>query len=321
MIAEQYRVENFEEQLSNLYGPPIIMDGGVGSEFRDRGQAHGIKLVKGLWSATALLSESGQDLLYEIHRDFFIAGADIAIANTFRTQRETFIRAGRKDQSLQTTKDAVAIAIQARDEAKPDAIVAFSAAPLNDCYRPIAGLFSTADLEKGQYRHAKIATEAGAELVVCETLPSIAEAEAALKSAKLVGLRAIVSFYCTGDGTKLPSGESFEKAAYVAQEMGAIAVGNNCVTPLKASRGLEILTASEYIDLPLCTYMQAYEKDNSEVDIGISASQYPVHLLREIQKCIDARSQVRIIGGCCNVTPEDIGLLVNLAKRQKVEQL
>ncbi len=303
MIADQSNVQNLERRLWTPDADIVIMDGGVGTEFRDRAADYGIKLIRGLWSATALITDFNQDILYGVHRDF-IPYSDLIIANTFRTQKETFDAAGLRSGSKEATRDAVIIARQARDDAEAfDVVVAFSAASLNDCYNPIPGKFTAKELEYGHYRHAKHAVEAGAEIMVGETFPNIEEARAALLAAKKLGVKAIISFYTTGDGTELPSGESLEEAAFVAEALGAIAVGTNCVSPRKATKGIELLADLEHLTLPLVTYPQGHEPREFELDRDIPIEQYAEHVHNELVGLVETNERLRVVGGCCNVTP------------------
>ncbi len=314
MPPQRPNVENLVNRLWTPEGPAVVMDGGVGTEFRDRYRAmHGRRLIPVLWSATALMNDVGQDILYEVHRDFIVAGAELIIANTFRTQSETFQAAKYPDYSREATRDAVEIALQARNDGQdPSIVVAYSAAPLNDCYKPIPGRFSQKQLENGHYKHAKNAAEAGAEIAVCETLPSWEEAAAAIKGAKAVGLRAIVGFY-TPDGVHLPDGTPIQEAAYNAAEQEAEAVVTNCVRPKRGRDGVALMMSIEGFHTPTGTYVQGYEHGCPEAEPGIAVADYPDHVRDQIRQCI--RLGARLVGGCCNVRPADIANIKQIAQQ------
>ncbi|MCX7878227.1 MAG: homocysteine S-methyltransferase family protein, partial [Ignavibacteria bacterium] len=116
-------------------------------------------------------------------------GADIITANSFRTQRRTFEKAGYEHEGLDyastakaLTADAVdlvkdAIMIAADDE---DAVlVAGCAAPLEDCYKP--ELVPDEDsLRMEHSEHIRNLVEAGSDLILAETFTSYKEIEVIL---------------------------------------------------------------------------------------------------------------------------------------------
>ena len=78
----------------------VLFPGGTGTELQRRGY----KTTLPLWSASAVLD--GYDLLTQIHREYFQAGSDICIANTFRTTPRAFDKVGRKDEARHALKRA-----------------------------------------------------------------------------------------------------------------------------------------------------------------------------------------------------------------------
>ena len=65
-------------------GPPVILDGAMGTQLLDRG----LDLKLPLWSAEIL--ELSPKIIEEIHKDYINAGAEIITTNTFRTTTRTF---------------------------------------------------------------------------------------------------------------------------------------------------------------------------------------------------------------------------------------
>jgi homocysteine S-methyltransferase len=310
-------VANYVRQLWAPNAPAVVGDGGLGTTFRDEAALEGIQLVPVLWSATALLTPRNRQILRGNHRDFNKAVGEgaisVCIANSFRTQAHVFQAAGlSKREALQATRNAVEIALKARDDVgNPNIVVGFSQAPLDDCYNP-TGRFSRKQLERGHLEHAEAAVEAGGELMVCETVPSKEEGEEALKAAQKIGVPAIISYYTSGDGTVLPTGESLADAAYGAEQLGAVAVGGNCIKPSKALRMAEFLTRLPNFHLPVTIAPQGYEAGCPEIDANVSPEDYPAHIRKIIGQCL--RLGVRGISGCCNVTPNDIEAMAIIAQ-------
>ena len=69
----------------------ILLDGATGTELERRGVDTGLPL----WSANALLTDAGSQVLEGIHLDYLAAGAEILTTNTFRTHYRALSPSGR----------------------------------------------------------------------------------------------------------------------------------------------------------------------------------------------------------------------------------
>ena len=101
----------FEDRLASER--PLLLDGATGAELNRRGVDTGLPM----WSANALLTDAGQDVLRQIHADYLSAGAEILTTNTFRTHRRALAPSGNADRALELTRRAVDIARLAVREA------------------------------------------------------------------------------------------------------------------------------------------------------------------------------------------------------------
>jgi homocysteine S-methyltransferase len=108
----------------------LLLDGATGTELNRRGVDTGLPL----WSANALTTDSGLNVLRGVHLDYLKAGADIITTNTFRTHRR--VLAGKGFSAHELTLRAVATANEAVAEFGQRALVAGSLSSLEDCYRP-----------------------------------------------------------------------------------------------------------------------------------------------------------------------------------------
>jgi hypothetical protein len=109
-------------RLIEFKGIPVLLD--AIAELNRRGVDTGLPM----WSANALTTDTGLNVLRQIHLDYLNAGADILTANTFRTHRRTL--AGKEHAARELTKRAVATAQKAVAEFGQPAQVAGSVAPL-----------------------------------------------------------------------------------------------------------------------------------------------------------------------------------------------
>ncbi|MEQ1825114.1 MAG: homocysteine S-methyltransferase family protein [Pirellula sp.] len=110
----------------------FLLDGATGTERNRRGVDTGLPL----WSANALATDAGLNVLRQVHLDYLNAGADIITTNTFRTNRR--VLAGKGHSACELTKGAVATTLEAVAEFGDPAQVAGSLASLEDRYRPFA---------------------------------------------------------------------------------------------------------------------------------------------------------------------------------------
>jgi S-methylmethionine-dependent homocysteine/selenocysteine methylase len=196
----------------------------------------GVPTTLPLWSAIGLLERP--DVVRAVHRDDLLAGAEIVTTNTFRATARTLARAGRDPAAAaDLNRLAVRLAREAMAETgRPDALVAGSIAPLEDCYSPwLTPPFDVALAEHRQQAAALAA--AGADFLLVETMPTAVEAEAALVAARETGLEATVGFVCevvpdpaTG-GIRLLSGETLAEAVARVAPHEPTAILANCAAP------------------------------------------------------------------------------------------
>src|SRR5688572_10055482 len=112
----------------------ILLDGATGTELERRGVDTGLPL----WSANALLTEEGRQILKQVHLDYLAAGAEILTTNTFRTHRRALAPSQNAHRALELTNQAVEIARSAIAQAPSSAprFIAGSISTLEYCYRP-----------------------------------------------------------------------------------------------------------------------------------------------------------------------------------------
>ena len=275
-------------------GPPLLLDGATGTELNRRGVDTGLPM----WSAKALLD--APDVLRAIHRDYVLAGAEIITANTFRTHRRSLAAAGYAGRANMLTKKAVELARGAIEDAVPGNSrwphVAGSIAPLEDCYSPDL----VPDSETLSVEHYEMATtlaDAGADLLLVETMNTIREAAVAAEVAVATGLPVMVSFVCGRDG-KLLSGEGIPDAVDQLGRCGVVAFLVNCVAAPDLSVGLSILASAT--DLPIGGYGNVGYVDKIHGWINtdsVDPFAYAVHA----DRWMDVGA--RIIGSCCGTGP------------------
>jgi S-methylmethionine-dependent homocysteine/selenocysteine methylase len=284
-------------------GTPLVLDAAMGSDLDRRG----LPTTLPLWSAIGLLERP--DLVRQIHLENLLAGADIITTDTFRTTARTLRKAGidpARAPKLDTL--AVRLAAEARDEAgRPEAWIAGSMAPLEDCYLPTFETPPQIALTEHRAQARNLAT-AGVDLIMVETMPTAAEAEIALRAAVETGRPATVGFVCAmpdrGEPVRLLSGETLHDAVARVSPLAPAAIFVNCAAPPVITAALRELC--ELTTLPTGVYANVGHVDDERgwsPAGGMTGEQYAEHAAEWI--AIGAR----VVGGCCGTHPEHTAAL------------
>ncbi len=275
-----------------LNGKLLLLDGATGTELNRRGVDTGLPM----WSANALTTDAGLNVLRGIHLDYLRAGADIITANTFRTHHRVLVGKGHHAREL--TRRAVVTAQEAVSEFGLPAQVAGSVSTLEDCYRPDLVPTDAECLAEHSERILHL-VEAGVDLLLVETMNSIREALLVAKLATSTGLPTLVSFVCDREG-RILSGESVVVAAELLLPLGVNALGVNCGPADTLAKPLAELRAICGPDFPLIAYGNIGYADEAQGWINTDAESPESYLQY-------ARTwPVQMVGGCCGTTPEHI---------------
>jgi S-methylmethionine-dependent homocysteine/selenocysteine methylase len=286
----------------------VILDGAIGTEILRRNVT---------WADHQLAQRP--DFVREIHEDYIRAGAEVISTNSFQLCRRALFNHFRDEahrrhvgaQDLEHRADqllaaSVRLAREARDRAGGDRPVAVAAAitTLEWCFRP--DLAPAADQARSEYAEIfRVVKEAGADLVLLETVNSIAEARVALEVCNQVGLPCWVAFVCDQRG-RLFTGETLAAAVSALEPLGAGAVLVNCAPPADITAGMEQLAACAR--LPIGAYAHIGRFDPPE---WMFTDEYPPRTYLDVAAGWK-KAGATIIGGCCGTTPEHIALLAEL---------
>ncbi len=273
-------------------GPPLLLDGALGTELERRGAPATLPL----WSTHALLRDP--ELVLRVHADYVAAGAEALTANTFRTQRRVLARAGIGERASELTALAVTLARRASSGSSAPVFVLGSAPTLEDCYRP--DLVPDAEaLAREHALHAANLAAAGVDAILIETMNTVREAVAAARAARGVGLPFFVSFACW-ERDRLVGGEALPEAFAAVAVEGPDALLVNC---LPCSNVAECLPALRSTGLPFGVYANLGAPG---VTSGPGRTEHHPPDAFASQAALWVRAGARIVGGCCGTTPEHI---------------
>ncbi|HHQ6578378.1 homocysteine S-methyltransferase [Serratia sp. T13T92] len=287
----------------------LILDGAMATEL----EARGCDLTDPLWSAKVLIENP--ELIYQVHLDYFKAGAQCAITASYQATPQGFLRRGLDEpQSLALIAQSVHLAQQARADylaQRPQRLpllVAGSVGPYGAYladgseYR---GDYHLPQAEMIAFHRPRITAlaNAGVDLLACETLPSFAELQALL--ALLEEFPALGGWFSftLRDSQHLSDGTPL---AVVMAELNdnpqVLAVGVNCIALENVTPALQQLAALS--DKPLLVYPNSGEHYDAVSKTWHSCGNHQQHLINQLADWQHAGA--RLIGGCCRTTPADI---------------
>lgn len=282
-------------------GGSVLLDGGLATELEARGH----DLSDSLWSAR-LLADAPQDIV-DVHAAYFRAGATIATTASYQASFEGFAARGfDRRETAGLLRRSVALARAARDDAGVDGLlVAASIGPYGAAladgseYRGRYGL-SVAALARWHRPRLELLAAAGADVLACETVPDVDEAQALVDSVRAVGVPAWLSYTIDGDHTRAgqPLAEAFSVAAGVDE---IVAIGVNCCAPEDV---LPAIARAAATGKPVIVYPNSGERWDALRRKWIGPSRFDANLAAQW-----IAAGARIVGGCCRVGPGDIAAI------------
>lgn len=276
----------------------LYLDGGMGSLL----QAFGIKPGEHpeRWSV------SHPEVITQIHKDYFDAGSNVVLTNTFGANTLKFdieevdaiIKA-----SIENAREA------ALKSANPNPkFVGLDIGPCGKLLKPYGDL----DFEDAVEAFAgmvKAGVKYGADLIFIETMNDSYETKAALLAAKENSNLPVFVSNAYGEDGKLMTGATPAAMVAMVEGMGADAIGCNCsLGPSQLAPIIDELL--EYASIPVMVKPNAglpRELDGKAV-YDVLPEQFGREVLALVEK------GVRAVGGCCGTTPEYIKELTSITK-------
>ena len=298
----------------------VMLDGALATELERRGA----DLRDPLWSAKVLLEQPA--LIRQVHYDYFVAGADVATSASYQATFAGFAQRGLGyDDAAELMRLSVELAKAARDDfwdapelrgARQRPLVAASVGPYGAYlangaeYSGDYGLSLQALMDFHGTR-LEVLAQSGADLLACETLPSLLEVEALVRLlADFPNVRAWLSCSC-GDGAHLWHGEPLSDVVDLANRCEqVVAVGVNCTAPQWVEPLLAGVRANSR--KPLLVYPNRGEQWDATAKCFVPESGV-TDFDALVQRWYAAGA--RLIGGCCRTTPADIAAMAKALGR------
>ncbi len=241
----------------------------------------------------------------QIHLEYFSAGSDIVLTNTFGGSRLKLEAHGHGDKVKEYNTRAVELA---KEICPPKGYIAGDIGPSGKFLPPV-GSITEQELIESFIEQTTILAEADVDLFFIETMVDLKEAEIAVKAAKRVSnipIFASITYKKTKRGFFTIMGNSIEQCSEVLKEAGADAIGANCTISSEEMVDLIPLIANS-TDLPIIAKPNAGQPQLIEgKTIYLSK---PAEFTRDIQQMI--KNGATIVGGCCGSNPKFIKEITN----------
>jgi methionine synthase / methylenetetrahydrofolate reductase(NADPH) len=285
------RAKEFRRQLESR---ALVADGAMGTMLYSRGV-----FINRCYDE---LNISAPDLVKGIHLEYVKAGAEILESNTFGANRMRLESFGIADRLCDINRAGVRIA---RDAAGDEAFVAAAVGPLGAHIEPI-GPISFAEARVTFAEQIECLMEAGADLLIFETFTNLDELREGVIAARQVAGNdiVIVAQVTIDDYGNLRDGTDTETFARQMDQLPADVIGCNCSAGPKVTfetvEKMMRFTTKPVSAMPNAGHPALVEGRKLYLCSPEYMAQYARRMLW---------AGVKIVGGCCGITPEHIRLV------------
>ena len=273
-----------------------------------------------------LLSITQPEIIKEIHRNYFDAGADIVETNTFSSTSIGMVDYQMESLAYELNYESAKIAKEVSEEyleKTPDQprYVAGSIGPTNktlsmspDVNDPGYRAITFDELVIAYKEQVNGLVDGGSDLLLVETIFDTLNAKAALyaineiKEERRIDIPIMVSGTVTDASGRTLSGQTVEAFRISMNHIPILSIGFNCALGadqllpyVKRLANQSDLFVSAHPNAGLPNAFGAYDQSPEEMQALIE-----VYL---------KQNAVNIIGGCCGTTPDHIRLIADVAKK------
>jgi 5-methyltetrahydrofolate--homocysteine methyltransferase len=309
----------------------LVLDGAMGTmiqrykleefDFREGAFENHTKPLKG---NNDLLSITRPEIIKEIHRQYFKAGADIVETNTFSgtwiAQADYELEEAVYQINFQSAKIAKEVASEFTDKPR---FVAGSIGPTNrtasispDVNDPGYRAISFDQLVDAYKQQVEALMDGGVDILLVETVFDTLNAKAALFAIDVVfdergvKLPIMVSGTITDQSGRTLTGQTTEAFLISLSHMPLLSIGLNCALGANLMRPyLQILNEKS----PFA--VSAHPNAGLPNEFG-KYDESPELMAKQIKEFLD-EGLINIIGGCCGTTPDHIKAIADLVVNYK----
>jgi 5-methyltetrahydrofolate--homocysteine methyltransferase len=265
-----------------------------------------------------LLNLTRPEVVLDIHRSYFAAGADIATTNTFTATTIGQADYGLEAEAYEMSVEGARLARSAADELDRPAWVAGSIGPLNVSLsvspRVDDPTYRSATFDQVREAYAeqiRALVEGGVDLLLIETIFDTLNAKAAIAAALDVApdVPRWISFTAIDKSGRNLSGQTVEAFWYSVEHAEPLIVGVNCSLGAADMRPF-VEDLARIAD----TYVSCHPNAGLPNEMGLhdeqphDTSRYLAEFARD--------GLLNVVGGCCGTTPEHVEAVVASVRGQ-----
>jgi methionine synthase / methylenetetrahydrofolate reductase(NADPH) len=268
----------------------LLGDGAMGTLLHSRGIAQNACLE-------ALVLEQ-PDIIRRVHEDYIAAGADIIETNTFGANRYRLAKYGLDQQVRDINFKATRLARDAREIHGNPVFIAGAIGPTGRMLATV-GDIRPDEVRAAIREQAGALLEGGADLIILETFPDIAELREAILAVKECCDLPIVAQVTFQRDNRTLGGEPPDEVANVASALGADVAGVNCgLGPQSVLEVVEQMAANSSIRISALPNAGLPKF----IDGRLVYPATPDYYAEYTRKLVEAGAN--IVGGCCGTTPD-----------------
>ncbi len=303
--------------LDHLHQRVLLCDGGTGSLV----QAMNLSADKdfdGHENCTEVLVRTRPDVIREIHRRYFAAGADMVEACTFGGSPLTLGEFGLEAEAFDLNKRAIELARETAEEFQGDGRTRFVLGAIGPGTKlPSLGHIGYDALEAAYVVQCAGQIAGGLDAFLIETCQDPLQIKAAVNGAKIAGARAgkdipiFVQVTVETTGTLLV-GADIAAASTVVHALGVQLMGLNCATgPQEMGEHVRWLSANWPGLISAQPNAGLPELVDGQTHYPLSPQELAVWHERFITE-----DGVNLVGGCCGTTPAHIAAVNDMLTRK-----
>ena len=267
----------------------ILLDGAMGTMLQQKGMELG--------TVPETLNITKPDWIIDIHKQYIDAGSDVVYANTFGANRYKMANTGYSVDEL------IGAAINnAKEAAKgTETLVALDMGPIGQLLEPTGSLsFEEAyDIFKEEVIAGR---NAGADIIVIETMTDLMETKAAILAAKENSDLQVICTMTFEDNKRTFTGCSVSAMCLTVQGLGVDALGVNCSLGPKELMPI-VEEISKWTTVPIVVKANAGLPDPVTNTYNVLPDEF-ADTCKEMVKY-----GAKVLGGCCGTTPAYVAKL------------
>lgn len=276
----------------------VLFDGGLGTMLQKNGLCAG--------EVPEDFCMANPEILKNIHKDYIKSGADIITANTFGSNSLKY--EGNLEKAVNF---AVKCAKEAANEVNPNVKVALDIGPLGQLLEPV-GSVSFEDAYDIFKEVVILGKNAGADLILIETMSDIYEAKCAVLAAKENSELPVFCSMTFDENLRTLTGSDVKTCVAVLEGLRVDAIGLNCgrgpVQSFELAKEYAKYSSTPVLVMPNAG-MPKYENGVTSYDIDEN------EFADEMKKI--AELGIKYLGGCCGTTPLHIKKLCEVLSAEK----